>query len=329
MDRMHRLGTLALASRLKRLSDRLYRDVARVYRELDTAMEPRWFPILHLLSRNAPLSVTEIAGELGLTHSAVHQTAATMESRGIIGSRKERGDARRRLLTLTAKGKRLVRRLGPVWEVIRLQSERLLAEGDDDFLGALDRIERALDERGMYERLQGEIPGLASEEPEILPYRPAYKKWFRRLNEEWLEEHFTVEPKDERILADPNGRILHRGGEILFARVGKEIVGTVAILPVDEESVELTKMAVTVKWRGRGIGRRLGEEAVRVGRGMGARRIVLHTSPRLKAAIRLYRSIGFVRDRTMVAESIPYRRETIRMVRTLRGQRKNRGGNER
>ena len=43
---MRDLGGLALGSRLKRLSDRLYRGVARIYRELDVEMEPRWFPVV-------------------------------------------------------------------------------------------------------------------------------------------------------------------------------------------------------------------------------------------------------------------------------------------
>ncbi|MFH1278789.1 MAG: helix-turn-helix domain-containing GNAT family N-acetyltransferase [Candidatus Eisenbacteria bacterium] len=319
---MRGLGGLALASRLKRLSDRLYRGVARIYRELEIEVEPRWFPVLHLLSRRDSLSITEIAGALGLTHPAVHQTAAVLESKGLVTSRKGRGDERRRLLRLSAKGRRLTDRLAPVWRVVRERGEDLAREAGVDLLGTLDRIEGLLDKREMYDRIVEGLPELRVVNPEIVEYRPAYKKWFERLNREWLEEYFSVEPGDERLLRDPNGRILRRGGGILFAKVNGEVVGTAALIPVDGETVELAKMAVTAGARGRGIGRALALAALTRAERMGASAVILHTSPDLRAAGALYRSLGFRRDRSKRWGPIPYARCTIRMVLELEGGRR-------
>ncbi len=314
MDWIHELGPLAFASRLKRLSERLYRDVAGVYQQLDTEMEPRWFPLLRLLSARGPLSVTEAAAELKLTHPAVNQIATAMRGRGLVRSRRGRGDERRRVLSLSAKGHRLVSELEPIWKVIRRCTQELIDESRVDLLAALDRVEASLEGRGMAERIGDSIPRLRTASFEIVDYRPAYRKWFERLNREWLERDFTVEPRDAKLLADPNGRIIRKGGCILFAVTNGSPVGTAALLRIDGETFELAKMAVTETQRRRGIGRALAEAVVARARFLGARTVLLHTSPELKAAIRLYRSLGFRRDRSRRFGEIPYARETIRMV---------------
>lgn len=165
----------------------------------------------------------------------------------------------------------------------------------------------------MYDRIVADLPVLGAPAPEIVEYRPAYRKCFERLNREWLEESFAVEPDDEKLLRDPNGRILRRGGAVLFARLRGEIVGTVALIPYAEGTLELAKMAVTAPARGRGIGRALAVAALARAARMGAARVILHTSPELRAAGALYRSLGFRRDRSKRWGPIPYRRCTIRM----------------
>lgn len=152
-DLVHRLGPLAFASRLKRLSDRLYRDISRVYAELDVDFEARWFLVLYLLSEESPLGVTEVAERLGLTHPAVNQIVAAMSRHGLIRSKKDRHDERRRLLALTARGVRLSEHLSPVWQVVSEQTESVLTQSGIDCLAALDKIERLLDAQDMYERV--------------------------------------------------------------------------------------------------------------------------------------------------------------------------------
>ena len=44
-DIIAELGELAFASRLKRLSDRLMRDVSRIYQQMDVDFEARWFSV--------------------------------------------------------------------------------------------------------------------------------------------------------------------------------------------------------------------------------------------------------------------------------------------
>ncbi|MBD3401394.1 MarR family transcriptional regulator [candidate division GN15 bacterium] len=152
-DLVRQLGPLAVASRFKRLSDRLYRDISRIYAELDTDFEARWFLMLYLLAEEAPLSVTEAADRLGMTHPAVNQIVGAMTRAGLIASKRDRHDERRRLLSLTARGRRLHERLQPVWHAVAGQTAGWLAEADADVLAALDQLEAALDRREMYVRV--------------------------------------------------------------------------------------------------------------------------------------------------------------------------------
>lgn len=41
-----------------------------------------------------------------------------------------------------------------------------------------------------------------------------YRDDFVRLNREWIEKFFHLEPSDLKILGDPEGKIIRTGGEI-------------------------------------------------------------------------------------------------------------------
>ena len=152
-DLVRQLGPLAFASRLKRISDRLYRDISRIYEELDVDFEARWFLVLVLLAQESPLGVTEVSDRLGLTHPAVNQIVGAMSRHGLVLSKSDRKDERRRLLSLSARGRRLTERLEPVWKVVSDQTAHLIEETGIDFLAALNKIELSLDSRDMYERV--------------------------------------------------------------------------------------------------------------------------------------------------------------------------------
>ncbi|UCF18184.1 MAG: MarR family transcriptional regulator [Gemmatimonadota bacterium] len=313
MDVLRELGALAFASRLKRLSERLYRDVSKTYGLLDVEFEARWFPLLHLLSLNDELAVTEISAELGLTHPAVNQVAAAMTQRGLLESRRDPADERRRLLALTAKGRGLAAQLSPVWRVVRAETEGLLAESGADVLAALDRIEASLDRDDLAARLRRRLLEPGTNGAKIIDYRPELARAFARLNRAWLEEYFEVEEEDEGQLSDPQGRIIDAGGAIMFAEVDGAILGTVAIVPDGEGGFELTKLAVDAGARGRGVGQALTLRAIERARELGARRVILFTSPRLRGALSLYRTLGFRPVRIDEETKAKYERETVKL----------------
>ena len=132
---------------------------------------------------------------------------------------------------------------------------------------------------------------------QIADFKAEYAGDFERLNREWLERSFRVEDIDRRILAAPEAQIIKHGGHILFASIGGEVVGTVALKHHGEGLFELTKMAVTLAWQGNGIGRALLGAAIARFERVAGEKLYLESHSSLTAAIGLYQSAGFVHAR--------------------------------
>ena len=96
-------------------------------------------------------------------------------------------------------------------------------------------------------------------------------------------------------LNDIEESYLRSGGvfEIIEDREGN-LLGTVGLFPLDEETCELRKMYFVAAARGAGLGRHVLERAVNHARRRGFKRIVLETASVLQQAIRLYTRFGFV-----------------------------------
>lgn len=149
---------------------------------------------------------------------------------------------------------------------------------------------------------------------QIVPFASEYRDAFARLNLAWIEQHFVVEPHDREQLHEPETWILPNGGQIFIALVGDEPVGTCALIASAPGEFEMAKMCVREDFQGQGIGRALGEHALRWAAEQGARRVWLESNRRLETAIALYRKLGFVE---LPAQETPYARCDIWMERLL------------
>lgn len=293
MDMIAELGELAFATRLKRLSERLMKDVSVLYKKLGVDFEPRWFAVLYTLHKLGPMAVTELAGSLRLTHTAVNHLATEMAKTGLLKSARGTRDERQRFLILSSKGEQVLQKLTPVWEQIRLATNEMLAGTDCDLLAAFSSIEQQLDDQDMVERVWIRLKGQPPSEVEIVEYSPAFKKHFKALNYEWLEKYFQIEKEDEKILANPNAKIIKTGGAIFFACLDDKVVGTCALIKHRNDIYEIAKMAVTAKFQGRGIGRKLLQAVLTRAKKLGLTEIFLLTNERLESANHLYKKTGF------------------------------------
>lgn len=128
----------------------------------------------------------------------------------------------------------------------------------------------------------------------ITDFEPRWRADFERLNVEWLERWFTVEPVDREILANPEAHILADGGQVLFAvDAAGRAFGTVALKHEGGGVYELTKMAVAPEARGQGLGRALMVSALARFHALGGRELFLESSSKLATALALYESVGF------------------------------------
>lgn len=143
-------------------------------------------------------------------------------------------------------------------------------------------------------------------------WRPEWRADFERLNLDWLERYFSVEPIDRRVLGDPQAHIVDPGGHIFFALDGERVVGTGALLRESDGVYELSKMAVEPAAQGRGVGRRIVQAAIDRFVALEGRTLFLESNRKLAPAIHLYEAMGFL-DRGLKPDS-HYARSDIYMV---------------
>jgi DNA-binding MarR family transcriptional regulator/GNAT superfamily N-acetyltransferase len=287
MASLHDYGSLLLGSRLRKVSEALYAGVDEVYRSAGVDLPSRCFPILFLLRDHGRLGISELAARLGQTHPAVSQMSRKLLRHRMVTESPDPKDDRRRLLSLSAHGRGVMQRLEPVWKAIVAAAADL--ESDHPLSQHLTAVDRALEARGFASRIRARLDAGAVE---VIPFERRYAADFKRLNVEWLEKYFRVEPIDEEVLSQP-ARLLRNGGAIFLARYRGTIVGTCSLLNAGDGRFELSKMAVTAGHRGLGIGRKLLEATIAEYLSRGARELFLESNSKLTPAISLYESAGF------------------------------------
>ncbi len=142
---------------------------------------------------------------------------------------------------------------------------------------------------------------------------PTHKAAFRALNERWLIADFAVEPVDEAVFANPEGKILDTGGSLFFLWSKDTIVGTCALKNEGEGIFELTKMAVDPAAQGTGAGQRLAQAVIDKFVASGGQQLYLETHSILQPAIRLYKRCGFV-DQGHRKPGSEYSRSEVYMI---------------
>jgi len=289
------------------------KDATRIYSKLNLDFESRWFTILYGLNKQGSMTITALAQTLRLTHPAVNQLAGEMIKENLIISSKGVKDERKRFLRLSAKGKRAINKMTPVWREIRLATKELLDAVDPLFLASIEKIEAMLDDNEMYDRVILRIKG----ELEILEYRPQWKRHFKELNIQWLKKYFHVEEEDKRLLSNPNETILKPGGAILFARFDSKIVGTCALIKHSEKIYEISKLAVSPNARGFGAGIGLSRAILDRAIELGAGSVYLQTNPKLIVANHIYKVLGFRKTKKRPFDSGKYQRPTLVMRKKL------------
>ncbi|MFT3826691.1 MAG: GNAT family N-acetyltransferase [Chitinophagaceae bacterium] len=145
----------------------------------------------------------------------------------------------------------------------------------------------------------------------VINYQPEHQPHFERLNKQWIEKYFQVEPVDEFVLTQPEKAILEPGGAILVALLNKQVAGVVALRKAGDLTYEFTKMAVDENFRRRGVAEALSHAAIEKAMELHATSIILYSQTILQPAISLYRKLGF-KEVPLVPGHV-YKRSDIKM----------------
>ena len=297
-DVIAEMGPSFLASRLKRLAERMQAGAASVIADAGLPLQPGHMAVLAAL-RAGPLTIGQLAEVTGTSQPGITRTVKQLVALGIVADAKG-SPQRSRPVALTPAGEQAAHIAGTrIWPRVGQAAEQLLAACDGDFLQQIAQIEAALAEGSIAARAAELDPG----ELRLREFDDSLAPLFHDINAEWISAMFALEQTDREVLEQPRQRIIDPGGVILFVEApGLGIVGTCALQKTGGSSFELTKMGVREVARGLKAGEFLLDHVIARARSMGADPLYLLTNRKCAAAIHLYEKLGFAHDAGIMAD---------------------------
>ena len=107
-DVVRAFGFLTIGTRMKRIGERLQADTQRIMDDMDVALQASQYPFLASLDRLGPLTIGELADAVGITQPGATRTLAQLVELGMVKVRPAPEDQRRKIVSLSAKGQRLI-----------------------------------------------------------------------------------------------------------------------------------------------------------------------------------------------------------------------------
>jgi DNA-binding MarR family transcriptional regulator len=140
-------------------------DIARIYAEAQVqGLKPSFVMELLRLYTRGPMTITELARSVQLTHSAVSQKVAAMRAAGWVRTAAG-ADARSKKVALTAKASRVAAQLAAEWRATEAAIAEIEAEIPYPLSQVVTDIEHALQRKSFHDRIA-----------EKLASDPAWKK---------------------------------------------------------------------------------------------------------------------------------------------------------
>ena len=311
MDFFKQTGKMAIGSRLRLLTEKITEDAAAIYQMYDVALQPKWFPVFHVLTQNDD-TITGIAQQIGHSHPSVSKIVAEMVKNGLVVEKKDKTDGRKNVIALSATGKAAAEKIKAQHIDVNAAVEEILEQTRHNLWKAIEEWEFVLEQKSLLRRVQEQKKLRESLNVTIVEYTPQYEEAFKRLNEEWISAYFKMEESDHKALDHAQEYILDKGGHILVALYNGEPLGVCALIKMDdpEYDYELAKMAVSPKAQGKSIGWLLGRAVIEKAKAQGAKKLYLESNTILKPAINLYHKLGF---KKIAGRITPYERCNIQM----------------
>lgn len=153
-DVVRELGYLTLGSRFRRIGERLQSEVQQVLDELGLPVQSSQLPALAAVDRLGPLTVGELAEAVGITQPGATRLMTQLSESGLVDVRQSSEDQRRRLISLTDKGRQLVETSKrDFWPRIDTAVAEICADLTGPLLEQLTAIEHHLEATPLHRRI--------------------------------------------------------------------------------------------------------------------------------------------------------------------------------
>lgn len=144
-DIVRGFGYLTLGTRLKRLGERLQAQTQRILAAHELPLQAAQFPFLAAIDRLGALTVGELAEAVGVTQPAATRALTQLAAAGLVQVAQARDDQRRKSVTLTRKGHRVVDTgKRDVWPLIEAAVRDACRRGSGSLLEQLTSVEDEL-----------------------------------------------------------------------------------------------------------------------------------------------------------------------------------------
>ena len=245
--------------------------------------------VLYELAHRSEPTATEIARELELDTGYLSRILRGFERTGLVERKPSPSDGRRRLLSLTARGREA---FTPLDIRSRTETEAMLRNlspaAQVRLIGAMSVITKLLDDE-----TDGAVTYL------LRPHRPGDMGWVVQRHGVLYAEEYGWDETFEALVAEiVAGFIRHFDPERercwIVERDGENVGSVFLMAHREREGVgQLRLLLVEPSARGLGLGRRLVDECTRFARQVGYHTVTLWTNDVLVSARRIYEAAGF------------------------------------
>jgi DNA-binding MarR family transcriptional regulator/GNAT superfamily N-acetyltransferase len=247
--------------------------------------------VLYEIAQSEDPTSTQLARELDLDLGYLSRLLQSLRKRGLVQARASPEDARRSLLSLTARGRK-------AFAVLDSRSREEVAGMLGKLPGAAQA--RLVEAMKTVESLLGEKQ--ARPRVALRAHRPGDLGWVVHRHGALYGQEFGYDERFEALVAGIVAKFVQnfdpRRERCWIAEMDGEAVGSVFVVRQSKLVAKLRLLLVEPRARGLGLGRRLVQECIRFARDKGYRKLVLWTQSNLDAARAIYRDAGFSLIRT-------------------------------
>ena len=243
--------------------------------------------VIYELAVRDQWSAKELTSDLGLDAAYISRVLKKFENLDLITRERSQNDRRQQLISLTKKGR-------AEYALLNCMSAKMFGDilhklSDDEqrqLHQAMDTIACLLDE---------EKPDPA---PFILrPHRPGDMGWIVHAHGRLYTEEFGWGEKFEALVAEITASFLKNFDAesdcCWVAEKDGQNIGSAMVVRADRATAKLRVVIVDPSARGLGVGEHLVAECIRFARRKGYSKMTLWTDSSLRAAVALYKKLGF------------------------------------